>query len=215
MPLKVALVDDHDIFIRGLQKILEYEDDLEVVALYKSGEEVISSISKVVIDVLLLDVQLPDSQPEELLKQLRVLRPDLPIIYLTLLRGSRFFHKLQKYSIQGYVLKDSPIEELTAAIRKVASGGTYFSEKIEVIGVEDEYKNTVTYSDKKVSDILSPREIEILKLVCQEYSSADIAAKLFLSVGTVDTHRKNILIKLGVNNTVGLVKYALKHNLIA
>lgn len=213
--LKIALVDDHDIFIRGLQKILEYEDDLEVVALYKSGQELIDNGSKLAIDVLLLDVQLPDYQPEDLLKQLRLIAPNLAIIYLTLLRGTRFFHKLQKYSIQGYVLKDAPIEELTAAIRKVAAGGTYFSEKIEVVGLEDEFKNTVTYADKKVNDILSPREIEILKLVCQEYSSADIAAKLFLSVGTVDTHRKNILIKLGVNNTVGLVKYALKNNLIA
>ncbi|CAH0995709.1 Oxygen regulatory protein NreC [Emticicia aquatica] len=211
---KLALVDDHDIFLKGLQKILEYEDDLKVVHSFKSGQEILNNISDLDIDILVLDVQLPDIQPEELLQALRSKLPNLPILYLTLLRGTRFFHKLQKFNIQGYILKDSPTEELIKAIKIVANGATYFSEKVEIAGFEDEYKNTVIYADQKVNDILSPREIEVLKLVCQEYSSADIAAKLFLSVGTVDTHRKNILIKLGVNNTVGLVKYALKNNII-
>lgn len=212
---KLALVDDHDIFLKGLQKILEYEDDLRVINTFKSGRAILANLPNLKIDVLVLDVQLPDVQPEELLQEVRKISPNLPILYLTLLRGTRFFHKLQKFNIQGYVLKDSPTEELINAIRIVASGETYFSEKVEIAGFEDEYKNTLTYSDQKVNDILSPREIEVLKFVCQEYSSADIAAKLFLSIGTVDTHRKNILVKLGVSNTVGLVKYALKNNIIS
>lgn len=212
---KLALVDDHDIFLKGLQKILEYEDDLRVINTFKSGRAILANLPNLKIDVLVLDIQLPDVQPEELLQEVRKISPNLPILYLTLLRGTRFFHKLQKFNIQGYVLKDSPTEELINAIRIVASGATYFSEKVEIAGFEDEYKNTLTYSDQKVNDILSPREIEVLKFVCQEYSSADIAAKLFLSIGTVDTHRKNILVKLGVSNTVGLVKYALKNNIIS
>ena len=177
-------------------------------------EDLLMAMSKDSVDVLVLDVQLPEISAEELLQKIKDDFPNQKIIYLTLLRGTRMIQKLQKFGIQGYVLKNAPTEELLNGIKAVADGQTYFSKEIDYMNNDDDLKNTLTFPDNKVEDILSPREIEILKLVCEEMSSSEIAAKLFLSVSTVDTHRKNILIKLGVNNTVGLVKYALKHQLL-
>ncbi|HRI19976.1 MAG TPA: response regulator transcription factor, partial [Panacibacter sp.] len=133
----------------------------------------------------------------------------------TMLRGTRYIHRLMQHGIQGYILKSATSKELTNAIKTVAAGNNYFSKEIDVTdGTEDAYKKTITIPESKVHAILSKREMEILQMICKEFSSAEIAAKLFLSVSTVDTHRKNIIEKLGVNNTVGLVKFAIKYALI-
>ncbi|RYF93634.1 MAG: response regulator transcription factor, partial [Chitinophagaceae bacterium] len=166
------------------------------------------------IDVLLLDVHLGDINEEDLIKEIRIIRPDLKIIYLTMMRGTRFIHKLSKHGIQGYVLKNASIGELKTAIIAVAGGGEYYSKEINIADAEQDFRFTITLDDRKVDEILSKREIEILTLICKEFSNADIAARLFLSISTVETHRKNLIAKLGVNNTVGLVKFALKNKLI-
>jgi DNA-binding NarL/FixJ family response regulator len=159
-------------------------------------------------------VQLPDAEPEELIQRIRSIKPALKIIYLTLMRGTRFIHRLMKFGIQGYILKSAPFEDLVQAIETVAAGGTSYSKDVDITVKEDDHRQTLIVDDKKIDEILTKREIEILKLVCKEYSNSEIAEKLFLSVGTVETHRKNLIAKLGVNNTVGLVKFALKNNLI-
>lgn len=212
--LRLFITDDHEIFVKGLAKLLVFEQGFTMVGYALSGQELLEKLPVTAIDVLLLDVQLPDMDAEDLIKAIRRNYPDLKIIYLTLLRGTRYVHKLQKYHIQGYILKNAPVEELISAIHIVAQGKTYFSKEIDIAGHEEDHKSTIIVDESKVEEILTKREIEVLKMVCHEYSSADIAAKLFLSVSTVDTHRKNIMIKLGVNNTVGLVKYALSNNLI-
>jgi DNA-binding NarL/FixJ family response regulator len=118
------------------------------------------------------------------------------------------------YNIQGYILKSAPIEELIQAIKLVAAGGTFFTKDIDINAKTDDARNMLTIDSKKVDEILTKREQEILQLVCKEFSNAEIAEKLFLSIGTVETHRKRIIAKLGVNNTVGLVKFAVRHGLI-
>jgi DNA-binding NarL/FixJ family response regulator len=164
--------------------------------------------------VLLLDVHLPDIEEEDLLKQIRVIKPELKVLYLTLMRGTRYIHKLVKYDIQGYLLKNASMEELKKALKAISTGEKYFSKEINILDTEQDFRNTITIEDKKVEEILSRREIEILTLICKEFSNSEIAEKLFLSVSTVETHRKNLIAKLGVNNTVGLVKFALKNRLI-
>jgi len=106
------------------------------------------------------------------------------------------------------------VAELTKALEAVGEGKKYFSKEINILDTNQDFRNTVTIEDKKVDEILSKREIEVLTLICKEYSNSEIAKKLFLSVSTVETHRKNLIAKLGVNNTVGLVKFALKNKLI-
>lgn len=200
-------------YLEGLALLLKKQDNIEVIGVSCRGKELLELLPGLDIDVLLLDVHLPDIEEEDLLKKIRALKPAQKIIYLTLMRGTRYVHKLTRHSIQGYVLKNVPVNELVQAVQTVYEGGTYFSKDIDIIS-ESDFRSTITLEDKKVSEILSKREIEVLKMVCREFSNAEIAEQLFLSVSTVETHRKNLIAKLGVNNTVGLVKFALKNKLI-
>ncbi len=212
--IKLYITDDQELYLEGLTLLLGKQEGITVTGTSLSGLALLEVLPELDIDVLLLDVHLNDINEEELLKKIRVLKPTLKIIYLTMMRGTRFIHKLTKHGVQGYVLKNASIDELCSAIATVAAGGEYFSNEINITDSEQDFRFTITIDDKKVDEILSKREIEILTLICKEYSNAEIAAKLFLSVSTVETHRKNLIAKLGVNNTVGLVKFALKNKLI-
>src|ERR1700761_1967910 len=212
--IRVFITDDHEIYLEGLALLLGKQDGIEIVGTATSGKDLLAQVPQLQADVLLLDVYLPDIGEEEMLQQIRNLRPDLRIIYLTLLRGTRYIHKLSRYNIQGYILKNASLEELLGALHSVQNGGSYFSKDIHIGDRDEDFRNTITIEDKQIDEILSRRELEVLRLICKEYSNAEIADKLFLSVSTVETHRKNLIAKLGVNNTVGLVKFALRNNLI-
>lgn len=194
--------------------MLNKQEGIEVTGTATSGKELLGCIQKGLdADILLLDVYLPDMPEEEVVQKIRSAYPDLRIIYLTLLRGTRYVHKLTKYNIQGYILKNASLDELLSALRSVHEGGSYFSKDIHIGDRDEDFRNTITIEDRQIDEILSRRELEVLRLICKEYSNAEIAEKLFLSVSTVETHRKNLIAKLGVNNTVGLVKFALRNNL--
>lgn len=194
--------------------LLSKQEGIEVIGTSTTGKQLLEHVQQGLnADVLLLDVYLPDMSEEEIVQQIRATHPDLRIIYLTLLRGTRYVHKLAKYNIQGYILKSASLDELLGAIKCVHEGGSYFSKDIHIGDRDEDFRNTITIEDKQIDEILSRRELEVLRLICKEYSNAEIAEKLFLSVSTVETHRKNLIAKLGVNNTVGLVKFALRNNL--
>lgn len=212
--IRVFITDDHEMYLEGLALLLGKQDGIEVVGTAVSGRDLLEQLKDLQTDILLLDVYLPDITEEELLLQIRGLRPELKVIYLTLLRGTRYVHKLTRHNIQGYVLKNAALHELIAAIHAVHDGNSYFSKDIHIGDRVEDFRNTITIDGKHIDEILSRRELEVLKMICREYSNAEIAEKLFLSVSTVETHRKNLIAKLGVNNTVGLVKFALRHKLI-
>src|SRR5688572_7436411 len=212
--IKLHITDDQELYLEGLTLLLNKQEGMSVTGTSLSGLQLLEKLPELDVDVLLLDVHLNDINEEELVIKIRAQKPTLKIIYLTMMRGTRFIHKLVKHRIQGYVLKNASIEELKEAIRIVSEGGEYFSKEINITDTDQDFRLTITVDDKKVDEILSKREIEILTLICKEFSNAEIAAKLFLSISTVETHRKNLIAKLGVNNTVGLVKYALKNKLI-
>jgi len=212
--IRVFIIDDHEMYLEGLALLLNKQEDVEVIGTATSGRQLLDRIKEGLnADILLLDVYLPDMPEEEILQQIRASHPNLRIIYLTLLRGTRYVHKLSKYNIQGYVLKNASLEELLGALRSVQNGGSYFSKDIHIGDRDEDFRHTITIEDKQIDEILSRRELEVLRLICKEFSNAEIAGKLFLSVSTVETHRKNLIAKLGVNNTVGLVKFALRNNL--
>lgn len=211
--IKVYIIEDHEMYVEGLALLLKKQPDIAVAGTAANGSTLLQNLPQLDADILLLDVHLPDTGEEDLLKQIRGIKPGQKIIYLTLMRGTRYVHKLLRHNIQGYILKNAPFEELLAAIRTVYNGGTYFSKEIDVLS-QDDFRATLTVEETKVADILSKREIEILTLICKEFSNIEIAEKLFLSVSTIETHRKNIIARLGVNNTVGLVRFALKNKLI-
>jgi two-component system, NarL family, response regulator NreC len=212
--IRVFITDDHEIYLEGLALLLNKQEGIQVTGTATSGKELLGRVQKgLEADVLLLDVYLPDMPEEEIVQQIRAAYPELRIVYLTLLRGTRYVHKLAKYNIQGYILKNASLDELLVALRSVHDGGRYFSKDIHIGDRDEDFRNTITIEDRQIDEILSRRELEVLRLICKEYSNAEIAEKLFLSVSTVETHRKNLIAKLGVNNTVGLVKFALRNNL--
>jgi two-component system, NarL family, response regulator NreC len=211
--INVFIVEDHELYLEGLALLLNKQDGIKVCGTASNASSLLDKLPELESAILLIDVHLPDMDEEVLLQKIKAVRPTQKIIYLTLMRGSRFIHKLTKHHIQGYVLKNAPIEELVTAIRKVHNGEVFFSKEMDILG-RDDFRSTLTLDDNKIDAILSKREIEILTLICKEFSNVEIAGKLFLSVSTIETHRKNIISKLGVNNTVGLVKFALKNKLI-
>ncbi len=211
--IKVFIVEDHEMYLEGLALLLKKQNDINVMGTASTGGMLLRQLPSLNADILLLDVHLPDIGEEELLMEIRTNQPNQKVIYLTLMRGTRYIHKLIRHNIQGYILKNAPVEELMNAIREVDRGGTYFSKEIDILS-ENDFRATLTLEEKKAGDILSKREMEILTLICKEFSNGEIAEKLFLSVSTIETHRKNIISKLGVNNTVGLVRFALKNKLI-
>jgi two-component system, NarL family, response regulator NreC len=208
--IRICIVDDHELLLNGMASILSNQPDFTVTNTFTGGYDLLES--RFDFNLLILDVNLKDIDTEELLKKVRNRYPKMPILYLTILRGQRIFHKLEKHHIQGYILKDIAYEELFDAIRVVANGGTYFSKDIALDFEKDQSIHEKAFVNQSVT--LSPREAEILKMICDEYSSSQIADKLFISSKTVDTHRQNLMIKLGVNNTVGLVKYAFQNQLL-
>lgn len=210
--IRIFITEDHEMYLEGLALLLKKQPDVEIAGTSLTAKQLLEVLPTLDIDILLLDVHLPDMDEEALIKEIRAIKPTLPVVYLTLMRGTRYVHKLLKYGIQGYILKNASVEELYNAIQTVYKGGMYFSKEIDIL--KDDFRNTLTVADNLVSSILSKREIEVLQLVCKEFSNTEIAEKLFLSISTVETHRKNVIAKLGVNNTVGLVKYALKNKLI-
>jgi len=212
--MRVYITDDHEMYLEGLSLLLQKQQQLEVTGTSLNAGSLLDRLPALSPDdILLLDVNLPDMEEEELIRKIRELRPQQKVIYLTLIRGTRYVHKLLKFQVQGYVLKNASVEELVTAIEKVHNGGQYFSKEIDILS-DGDFRNTLTIEDRKINEILSKREVEVLKLVCKEFSNAEIAQKLFLSISTVETHRKNLIAKLGVQNTVGLVKFAIRNNLI-
>lgn len=211
--MTIGLVDDHELYLEGLRLLLEQVGH-QVIFSMPDGASLLSALEKEQPDVLLCDIHLPDIQPEQLLIRIRSAYPALPVVYLTLMRGTRHLKKLQRHGIQGYLLKNAPIAELQEALGAVSAGKSYYSKDIQQTAEGDDYRQTIIVDENRVEDILTKREIEILQFICREMSNQQIANQLFLSVGTVDTHRKNIIQKLGVSNTVGLVRYALKHGII-
>jgi two-component system, NarL family, response regulator NreC len=213
--IRVLIADDHPLYLDGLNVLLNQSNQIDVLTTAETGEAAIRMAQENDADVMLLDVHLPDMTGVEVLEEIRKTKPDLKVIMLTHQKGSRYLNRLEKLVISGYILKNVTTEFLTNAIIGVSSGGTCFSEDIKTISLEEDFyiKSSVIIADNS-KKILTEREKEVLILVCKEYSSAEIGKKLFLSTSTIDTHRKNILQKLGLTNTVGLVKYALQNHLL-
>lgn len=214
--ISLIIADDHPLYLEGLELILKRNKEFSIAATCSSGNETINILKKKKCDVLLLDLHLPDMNGVEIVEKIKEFKPKQKIIMLTHQKGSKYFHKLEKLGINGYILKNISTEELLNAIKTVHKGGKYFSEGIENITKEEDFyiKSSVIIRNDTPAKILTEREKEILIRVCNEMSSAEIGKELFISTGTVDTHRRNILEKLGVTNTVGLVKYALRHGLL-
>jgi DNA-binding NarL/FixJ family response regulator len=213
---KLLLADDHQLFIDGLSSLLKNEPDIEIAGQALNGSEVLHMLATREIDIILLDINMPNTDVVDLVKEIRSSYPQTKIIILTMYHGTRYYTKLIKHGINGYLYKSEGKAVFMEAIEKASRNDIYISKELLTDFTTPKPASSPAF-DLNLStpeSILTKREIEILKLVAQEYSNHEIAEKLFISTGTVDTHRKHILLKLGVKNTVGLVKYCLQNNLL-
>jgi DNA-binding NarL/FixJ family response regulator len=210
--IRVLIADDHKIFRDGIISILEREKDMEVVGEASNGLEVLERISKTTVDVLVLDIDMGKPNGIEISGTIKRDYPDTRILVLTMMGLRDFIIHALEAGATGFLLENAGKDEVLTAIRSVAKGDSYFSREVSAILIEHLSKPRT--SRHRIADIpLSAREIEVLKLIAQEYSNPEIARELFISIRTVDTHRRNLLEKLGVKNTAGLVKYAIQKGL--
>ena len=211
--IKVLLADDHKIFREGVRSILEKEKDMEVVGEAANGIEIIEKFEQCEVDVLVLDIDIGKPNGIEITEMISKNYPDTKILILSMMGLHDFVIQALEKGAIGFLLKNTGKDEVLTAIRSVSKGDSYFSREVSSILIEQLHKPAT--SRVKNADIpISPREIEVLKLIAQEFSNSEIAEKLFISIRTVDTHRRNLLEKLGAKNTAGLVKFAIQKGLL-
>jgi len=209
-PIKIFIVDDHQIVIDGLRSLLTGVEGLEIVGFTTTSTQALGEMQKTKPDILLTDVMMPGMTGQQLSKQVRANMPGIKILALSMSgQGDIVDEMINDADINGYVLKNIGKEELQKAIRKIAAGGIYFSE--EVLG-ELEKQSKIKKESEEAQ--LTQREIEIVRLIEKELGNKEIAEQLFISERTVETHRKNIFRKTQTNSVIGLVKYAYEHKLI-
>ncbi len=209
-PCRIFLVDDHALFRSGLRGLLDRREEYCIVGEAGDGQEFLSMLPTVDVDVVFMDISMPVMGGIEATQRALEIRPDLNIITLSMFGDENYYAGMVEAGAKGFLLKDSDIDEVTAAIEAVMNGESYFSP-----AVQTSIAGSIYSTEEAVeSDFLSAREIEILVGICQGLSNQEIADELFISKRTVDKHRANILEKTGCKNTASLVVYALRHELV-
>ena len=211
--IKILVADDHQIVIDGINSILEAATDIEVVATAHDGLEVLEILKNTTVDVAVLDINMPKKNGLETTQMIKEQFPQIKVLILTMYKEEEKVLELFESGAQGYILKDRGKEELVAAIHKVYKGDAYFGEDISRIllqAISHERKASKATNEPK----LTKREIEILKLLADGLTTSEISAQLFISTTTVETHRRNLLSKLGVKNTPLLVRYAVEKGIV-
>lgn len=207
--IQVALADDQVLFRRGMALLLRDMPDVRVVFECSNGEELLTGMRDNVVDIVLLDVEMPVMGGMEAMRNLKKDHPQVKVVMLSMHAGDEFIVEAMELGANAYVLKTSEPDAIEDAIRAVATSGYHFSDQVSKVmlhGLVQSKKVKPTYEDL---DPLTERELEVLCAICQELTTTEIAGQLFLSPRTVEGHRKNILQKVGARNTAGLVVYAL------
>ena len=208
--IRIALVDDHSLFRRGLKMLLTSHANFEVVAEASSGEEFLELMDAARPDVVFMDYSMGGMNGAEATERALERMPELKIISLTMFGDNAYYSRMATSGAKGFLLKDSEFDEVVEAVRTVCDGGTYFSALL--LESLSQSLHSVAGIDER--DMLSEREVEILVGICQGLSTQEIADRHFISKRTVDKHRANILEKSGCKNTASLVVYAIKNGLV-
>lgn len=211
--INILLVDDHAMIREGLKSFLQDEADFNIVGEAGDGTECLQFLETQSTDIVLSDLNMPRMDGLELNKQLKEKHPDIKVIALTMMGESQHIKQMLADGALGYLLKDCGQDELINAIRTVYAGGTYYSPEVTNIILNNIRKVKPT-SDRLVTEIpLTEREKEVLHLIIKEKSNQEIADELFISIRTVDAHKRNLLDKTGSKNVAGLVLYAIDKQL--
>jgi DNA-binding NarL/FixJ family response regulator len=206
MAIKVFITDDHYMVVEGIRSLLQNEKDIEWMGHASNAASCLAFLQQQLPDIILMDINLPDISGIDLCKEVRLKYPSAFIIGLSTFNQQSFIQKMMDNGASGYVLKNATQEELMEAIATVASGKIFLS---------DEAALSLRKNNETEAPVLTRREKEVIELIAEGMTNNEIAQKLFISVSTVDTHRKNILSKLNAKNTAELVKLAFMYKLIS
>lgn len=216
MEVHIIIADDHKMFREGLRELLAKEPQLNIIADTGSREEILRLMAGTDrVDLILMDIDMGSENGIVITRELKQSYPEVKVLAVSMHNDRNYIVKMMEAGANGYILKNAGKEEMMNAIYTVANGNTYLSNQVSSKLME----HLTTPARKTVKATgnvsLTDREVEVLQLIAEEMSNAEIAERLFISVRTVDTHRRNLLDKLGVKNTVGLIKYAIRNNLLS
>jgi len=206
--IKVYIVEDHSVVVEGIRSLLQHEKEFDVIGNTDTGEGCLDFFRTRTADVILMDINLPDMSGIDLCKVIKKTYPGIMVLALSTFNQSIYISKMIENGASGYLLKNSGRHEIIQALRDVASGKTYLS-------FEAGQALKALKSKNSEQPLLTKREKEILGLITEGLTNTQIAERLFISIDTVDSHRKNLYSKLNVRNTVMLMRYAIDNNLIS
>ncbi len=211
--IRILLADDHHVFLSGIEQLIHQEDDMRVVGKVNHGEAVLVFLGKNEVDVIILDINMPGKSGMDICEQIFQLAKDVKVLVMSMHQDSYHVKNMLKKGVQGYITKGATHHEMIQAIRTLAEGKTYFSAAATNAVMMDASPQKA--KEEGIFHLkLSRREKEVLQLIVAEYTTQEIAEKLFISTKTVETHRRNLLTKLNARNTAGLVRIALEKKLI-
>lgn len=213
--IKLGLIDDHNLFREGIKSLLLKMSGISLVLEAVSGRDFLTKLSNIVPDVVLLDLEMEDINGVEVTQKIQELYPDLKIIILTMHKEERMISYLMELGANGYLLKDTNQQELEEAIRSTHQKGFYFNALVSEALLKGLKNKGAKPQIIGKNYQLTSRELEVLELITMEYTTTEIADKLFLSARTIEGHRKNLISKLGVKNTAGLIMKAVRDNIIS
>lgn len=208
--IQLLIVDDYEMIRNGLEALISEEKDMQVAALASNGVEAIEQCSKQAIDVVLMDIMMPEMNGVDATSVITRRYPGTKVLAVTINEQGRYIREALKAGASGYILKHSSKDEILTAIRTVCKGRPYFSGEILSL-ISEEFTNK---SEANSNPALTKKEGEVLRLISLEFTNQEIAEQLHCSMRTIDTHKRNLIKKLGVKNVVGLVKYAVKLGMI-
>lgn len=210
--LRLLLCDDHDLFRAGMKAILRERDDVDVVGEAGDGQAALEEVARLRPDVVLMDIEMPRLNGFEATRRITQAHRDVKVLILTMYAEEQLVARCLEAGASGYVLKDVPVSQLTYAIEAVARGERYLSPRA-VETVLDEQGQRLERGRTKY-DLLTGREREVLKLLAEGLSAKEVAARLNLSVKTVDVHKTNLMRKLDVHDRAALIKWAIRNRII-
>jgi len=212
MSIRILIADDHKVMRQGLRALLEKEDDMEVVGEAENGRQAVKSAENLSPDVVVMDIGMRDLNGIEATTQIIERCRGTKVLALSMHSDRRFAAGMLRAGASGYLLKDGAFEELANAIRRVAAGEVYLSPSIADVVVSD-YVERLARSDASAFSTLTPREREVLQLLAEGHSTKQIASQLRVSAKTIETHRQNVMEKLGIRSVAELTKYAIREGL--
>jgi len=214
--IRIHLADDHQIIIHGIQTLLHTVPNFEVVGHSLNGTTIFDDVTNNNADILVLDISMPEKDGIEVVKEFADRGFPCKVIILSSYDDLKLIKEIMALGVTGYLTKQFAGENIIDAVHAVANGEEYFCESIREKIFTNATKNNPKLNSYKpiVNPLLTEREIEIIILIALEYSGKEISEQLFISINTVETHRKNIMKKLKAKNTIGIVKYAMNNHLV-